>query len=30
MALADRVAGHSLGLINPALYKLACASLWHS
>ena len=23
MALADQVAGHSLGLINPALYELA-------
>ncbi len=23
MALADQVAGHSLGLINPALYQLA-------
>ena len=23
MALADQVAGHSLGLINPALYRLA-------
>ena len=23
MALADQVAGHPLGLINPALYKLA-------
>jgi subtilase family serine protease len=25
VALADQVAGHSLGLINPALYKLAAA-----
>jgi subtilase family serine protease len=26
VALADQVAGHSLGLINPALYQLAAAS----
>ena len=25
MALADQVAGHSLGLINPALYALSAA-----
>ena len=25
VALADQVAGHSLGLINPALYQLAAA-----
>ena len=25
MALADQVAGHRLGLINPALYRLAAA-----
>ena len=25
MALADQVAGHPLGLINPALYRLAAA-----
>jgi len=26
VALADQVAGHSLGLINPALYQLAAAN----
>ena len=26
VAIADQIAGHSLGVINPALYKLAAAS----
>ncbi len=29
MALADQMAGHALGFINPTLYKLAASSAYH-